>query len=140
VAVVVAPQRSSLLGLVSVVAPAIVGGGTCVVLASEAAPLPAITLSEALAVSDLPGGVVNVLTGTVAEVAPWLASHGDVDALDLTGVDDADLATELEVAAAEGLTRVLRPPAAEVDWALDPGLARIRHVLETKSVWHPVGT
>ena len=141
VAAVVAPRRSSLLGLVSVVAPAIVGGGTCVVLASESAPLPAVTLSEALAVSDVPGGVVNVLTGRVAEVAPWLASHGDVDVLDLTGVEDAELATELEAAAAEGLARVLRPPAGgEPDWLAGPGIARLRHHLETKSVWHPVGT
>lgn len=139
VAAVVAPQASSFLGLVSVVAPAIVGGGTCVVLASEAAPLPAITLGEVLATSDVPGGVVNVLTGRVAEVAPWLASHGDVDALDLTGVEDPALATELEAAAAESLTRVMRPVGAGEDWGADPGIGRIRHYLETKSVWHPIG-
>jgi acyl-CoA reductase-like NAD-dependent aldehyde dehydrogenase len=144
VAAVVAPQRSSLLGLVSVVAPAIVGGGTCVVLASERAPLPAVTLAEVLATSDVPGGVVNVLTGRVAEVAPWLASHGDVDVVDLAGVADAALATELEAAAADSLARVVRPavPAAgdaEADWTADPGLGRIRAHLETKSVWHPVG-
>jgi acyl-CoA reductase-like NAD-dependent aldehyde dehydrogenase len=137
---VIAPQRSSLLGLVSVVAPAIVSGGTCVVLASETAPLPAVTLGEVLATSDVPGGVVNVLTGRVPEVAPWLASHGDVDCLDLTGVEDPLLAIELEVAAAEGLTRVLRPPTGDVDWFADPGLSRMRHFLETKSVWHPAGT
>ncbi|HKH07275.1 MAG TPA: aldehyde dehydrogenase family protein [Acidimicrobiales bacterium] len=140
VAAVIAPQRSSLLGLVSVVAPAIVSGGTCVVLASETAPLPAVTLGEVLATSDVPGGVVNVLTGRVPEVAPWLASHGDVDCLDLTGVEDPLLAIELEVAAAEGLTRVLRPPTGDVDWFADPGLSRMRHFLETKSVWHPAGT
>ncbi|HLM64893.1 MAG TPA: aldehyde dehydrogenase family protein [Acidimicrobiales bacterium] len=140
VAVVVAPQRSSLLGLVSVVAPAIVAGGTCVVLASEEAPLPAVTLAEVLATSDVPGGVVNVLTGRVAEVAPWLASHGGVDVIDLAGVGDPALAAELEAAAAETLTRVVRPAGADTDWTPDPGLARLRSHLETKSVWHPVGT
>ncbi len=82
---VLAPQASSLLGLVSVVAPVIVSGNTCVVLASQERPLPAITLSEVLATSDVPGGVVNVLTGSTAEVAPWLASHEAVRALDLAG-------------------------------------------------------
>jgi acyl-CoA reductase-like NAD-dependent aldehyde dehydrogenase len=144
VAAVIAPRHSSLLGLVSVVAPAIVGGGTCVVLASEMAPLPAVTLAEVLATSDVPAGVVNVLTGRVAEVSPWLAFHGDIDALDLTGVEDPALATELEAGAATGLTRVFRPPDGPgpdgEDWLADPGLARIRHYLETKSVWHPIGT
>lgn len=143
VAAVIAPQRSSLLGLVSVVAPAIVAGGTCVVLASEAAPLAAVTLGEVLATSDVPGGVVNVLTGRVAEVAPWLALHGDVDCLDLTGVEDEALATELEAGAATGLARVYRRPRDGgpdgEDWSADPGIRRIRHYLETKSVWHPVG-
>ena len=93
------------------VAPAIVTGNTCVVLASEDRPLPAITLAEVLATSDLPGGVVNLLTGRVAETAPWLASHMDVNAIDLTGVADDELATELQIAAAENLKRVLRPSA-----------------------------
>ncbi|HEY8524355.1 MAG TPA: aldehyde dehydrogenase family protein [Acidimicrobiales bacterium] len=138
VAAIVAPPRSSLLGLVSVVAPAIVGGGTCVVLAAERCPLPAVTLAEVLATSDLPGGVVNILTGQVGEVAPWLASHGDVDVLDLCGVDDPALAAELEAAAADNLKRVLRP--ADPDWTADPGLGRLRAFLETKTVWHPIGT
>jgi acyl-CoA reductase-like NAD-dependent aldehyde dehydrogenase len=141
VAAVVAPRRSSLLGLVSVVAPAIVTGGTCVVLAAELAPLPAISLAEVLATSDLPGGVVNILTGRVDEVAPWLASHMDVEALDLCGVDDAALATELESSPAENLKRVVRPPAGgEPEWTDEPGLTRMRAFLETKTVWHPVGT
>jgi acyl-CoA reductase-like NAD-dependent aldehyde dehydrogenase len=127
-----------------VVAPVIVTGNTAVVVASETAPLPAITLAEVLATSDLPGGVVNVLTGCPAEIAPWLASHMDVNAIDLTGIRDPQLATELETAAAENLKRVVRPPAAagdgaEPDWAADPGLDRLRAVLETKTVWHPVG-
>jgi acyl-CoA reductase-like NAD-dependent aldehyde dehydrogenase len=135
---VVAPADSSLLGLVSVVAPVIVTGNTCVVLAAGDRPLPAITLAEVLATSDLPGGVVNLLTGQVPETGPWLASHMDVNALDLTGVTDETLAVELEIAAAENLKRVLRPrPGA--DWAGDPGLERLLTFLEAKTVWHPKG-
>ncbi len=134
---IVSPQASSLLGLVSVVAPAIVSGTTAVVLASEDRPLPAITLAEVLATSDLPGGVVNLLTGRVAETAPWLAAHMDVNALDLTGVTDAGLATELERAAAENLKRVLRP--VQPDWFAEPAIDRMTALLETKTVWHPKG-
>jgi acyl-CoA reductase-like NAD-dependent aldehyde dehydrogenase len=140
VVALVAPQRSSLLGLVSVVAPAIVGGNTCVAVTAESAPLPAITLSEVLATSDLPGGVVNLLTGRPAEIAPWLASHMDVNAIDLCGIEAPALATELEAAAAENLKRVTRPPAGgEPDWFAEPGLGRMLSFLETKTVWHPVG-
>ncbi len=135
---IVAPPDSSLLGLVSVVAPAITTGNTVVVLASEDRPLPAITLAEVLATSDLPGGVVNVLTGPVAETAPWLAGHLDVTALDLAGVTSPELAASLEVAAAENLKRVLRP--APTDWSADPGVARLVAFLEAKTVWHPKGT
>ncbi|NHC43910.1 aldehyde dehydrogenase family protein [Motilibacter aurantiacus] len=137
VVAVVAPQQSSLLGLVSVVAPAVVGGCTVVVLASEERPLPAVTLSEVLATSDVPGGVVNVLTGRTAEVAPWLAAHMDVNGLDLAGAAPADV-QGLEVAAADNLKRVRRPDPRE-DWAAEPGLDRLRAFLETKTVWHPVG-
>jgi len=137
VVAVVAPQSSSLLGLVSVVAPVVVAGNTCVVLASEDRPLPAVTLSEVLATSDVPGGVVNVLTGRVAEVTPWLAAHMDVNAIDLAGVDDAALRTELEIAAADNVKRVRRPDTD--DWSADPGLARLRSFVETKTVWHPIG-
>jgi acyl-CoA reductase-like NAD-dependent aldehyde dehydrogenase len=133
----IAPQESTLLGLVSVLAPIVVSGNTCVLLAAEDGPLPAITLSEVLATSDVPGGVVNILTGRVAEVAPWLAAHMDVNAIDLAGVDDVALRRELEVAAADNVKRVRR--AAEVDWAADPGLERVRSFLETKTVWHPIG-
>jgi acyl-CoA reductase-like NAD-dependent aldehyde dehydrogenase len=132
----IAPQDSSLLGLVSVIAPAVVSGNTVVVLASEACPLPAVTLSEVLATSDVPGGVVNVLTGRTAEVAPHLAAHMDVNALDLAGVEGA-LAAELELAAADNLKRVLRPRAE--DWTVTPTLDRMLGLLETKTVWHPVG-
>lgn len=143
---VLAPQGSSLLGLVSVLAPVIVSGNTAVVLTSEHRPLPAITLSEALATSDVPGGVVNLITGRTAEVAPWIASHRDVNAIDLTGAADADgLAWgDLELAAAENLKRVLRPAgtgtaAVEPDWAATPDLSRVTAFLETKTVWHPKG-
>ncbi len=137
VVAVVAPQSSSLLGLVSVIGPVVATGNTAVVLASESRPLPAVTLGEVLATSDVPGGVVNLLTGRVAEVAPWLASHMDVNALDLTGA--GELAAELEVAAAENLKRVLRPEPEEPDWTADPGTARLTAFLETKTVWHPAG-
>jgi acyl-CoA reductase-like NAD-dependent aldehyde dehydrogenase len=136
---VVAPPDSPLLGLVSVVAPAIVTGNTAVVLASEGQPLPAVTLAEVLATSDLPGGVVNILTGRVAETGPWLAAHMDVNAIDLTGVLDADLARSLEEAAADNLKRVVRPPTEPTDWHADPGLGRLTAFLETKTVWHPKG-
>ncbi|MFC4910809.1 aldehyde dehydrogenase family protein [Actinomadura gamaensis] len=132
---IVAPD-SPLLGLVSVVAPAIVTGNTTVVVASEPAPLPAITLAEVLATSDLPGGVVNLLTGRRAELAPWLASHMDVNAIDLAGVS-ADAVADLERAAADNLKRVLRPGVH--DWSDDPGIDRMTAFLETKTVWHPVG-
>jgi acyl-CoA reductase-like NAD-dependent aldehyde dehydrogenase len=136
---VLAPPDSSLLGLVSVVAPVIVTGNVCVVLASETRPLPAITLGEVLATSDLPGGVVNLLTGSLAEMAPWLASHMDVNAIDLTGATDAALAKDLEIAAAENLKRVKRPNAREADWAAPVGLDRMLTFLEPKTVWHPKG-
>ncbi|MEU3163898.1 aldehyde dehydrogenase family protein [Streptosporangium sp. NPDC006930] len=136
VVAVVAPDEP-LLGLVSVIAPVIVTGNTCVVIASERAPLPSITLAEVLATSDLPGGVVNILTGSVAEIAPWLAAHMDVNALDLTGVADESLAVACEEAAAENLKRVFRPAAT--DWSADPGTRRLTAFLETKTVWHPTG-
>jgi acyl-CoA reductase-like NAD-dependent aldehyde dehydrogenase len=138
VVAVVAP-RGPLLGLVSVVAPIITTGNTCVVIASEPHPLTAITLGEVMATSDLPGGVVNVLTGSAAEIAPWLASHMDVNGLDLTGVEDPALATSLEEAAADNLKRVRRAPLAEVDWMATPGTDRMTDWLETKTVWHPIG-
>jgi acyl-CoA reductase-like NAD-dependent aldehyde dehydrogenase len=136
VVAVLAPQDSALLGLVSVIAPAIVSGNTTVVVASERYPLAAVTLAEVLATSDVPGGVVNVLTGRVAEVGPWLASHMDVNAIDLAGAPGV-LADDLAVAAAENLKRVVRLPAA--DWAAEPGLERMFGFLETKTVWHPMG-
>jgi acyl-CoA reductase-like NAD-dependent aldehyde dehydrogenase len=136
VVAVLAPQDSSLLGLVSVLAPVVVTGNVAVLLASEERPLPAVTLSEVLATSDVPGGVVNILTGRTAEVAPWLASHMDVNAIDLAGAP-ADDVTELQVAAADNLKRVVRPEPT--DWARTPGPQRMLAFLETKTVWHPIG-
>ena len=134
---VLAPQESSLLGLVSVLAPIIVSGNTTVVVSSYARPVPAVTLTEVLATSDVPGGVVNLLTGDANEVGPWLASHMDVQALDLAGADDPELAVALEVAAADNLKRVLR--RRDEDWTTDPGIDRMTAFLETKTVWHPIG-
>ena len=136
VVAILAPQDSALLGLVSVVAPAIVSGNTCVVVASERSPLPAVTLGEVLATSDVPAGVVNILTGFVAEIAPWLAAHMDVNAIDITGAPGA-LADDMAVAAADNLKRVVRLPAS--DWAAEPGTERMTSYLETKTVWHPMG-
>jgi acyl-CoA reductase-like NAD-dependent aldehyde dehydrogenase len=138
VVALLAPQGSALLGLVSVVAPAIATGNTCVVVSSHARPLPAVTLSEVLATSDVPGGVVNLLTGSAAELGPWLAAHRDVNAIDLTGADPAG-AVELERAAADTVKRVLPAPPAEPDWTADPDVGRLSAFLETKTVWHPLG-
>ncbi|WP_019629032.1 aldehyde dehydrogenase family protein [Actinomadura atramentaria] len=132
---IVAPD-GPLLGLVSMLAPVVVSGNTAVVVASEPAPLPAAAFAEVLATSDLPGGVVNLLTGYRAELAPRLASHEDVNALDLTGVPDAD-AKPLAEAAAGNLKRLFSRPAD--DWSREPGTARIRAFLEIKTVWHTVG-
>jgi acyl-CoA reductase-like NAD-dependent aldehyde dehydrogenase len=127
----VAPDEPALLGLVSRIAPALVGGNTVVALASETHPLAAIELAEVLATSDVPGGAVNVLTGRRAEIAPWLASHMDVNALDLTGADG--LRTELETAAADNVKRVvLGAPDSQ-------SLYEVSAFLELKTVWHPIG-
>lgn len=146
VVAVLAPQESSLLGLVSVIAPIVLSGNTAVVLASQDRPTPAIALAEALATSDVPGGVVNLVTGKTAEVAPWLASHRDVNGIDLTGAAGVDGLSwaALEEAAADNLKRVRRPAgsgpnAVEPDFAGVPDLTRMTTFLETKTVWHPKG-
>jgi acyl-CoA reductase-like NAD-dependent aldehyde dehydrogenase len=135
---VLAPQSSSLLGLIDVVAPVLATGCTAVVVAAQERPLPAIGLAEVLATSDLPGGVANLLTGHVAELAPWLAAHAEVQALDLAGAPE-DMAAELEHAAAGTVKRVLPRPAAEADHTRTPGTERLRAFTEIKTVWHPVG-
>jgi acyl-CoA reductase-like NAD-dependent aldehyde dehydrogenase len=136
VVAIIAPAESSLLGLVSVVAPVIVTGNTVVVVASENRPLPAISLAEVLATSDLPAGVVNVLTGRTAELAPVLAGHMDVNALDLTGID-APARAPLQRLAAGNIKRV---SSGNEDWAAQPDTKRLMSFLEIKTVWHPAGT
>ncbi|MFT4230833.1 MAG: aldehyde dehydrogenase family protein [Microbacterium sp.] len=140
----VAPQYDSLAGLVGVVAPIIASGNAVVVLASTTRPLPAVTLGEVLATSDLPAGVVNILTGEAAEIMPHLAAHGDVNALDLTGCD-GQLRTELATAASGTIKRVYVPRAPDAArpavrrTGTVPGTARLRAFLEHKTVWHPTG-
>ena len=138
VVAVLAPQFSSLLGLVDVLAPVLATGCTAVVVASEARPLPAIELAEVLATSDVPGGVANLLTGRAGELGPWLAAHAEVQAIDLMGAP-ADTAAELEASAAATVKRVLPRPAAEPDPTRAPGVTRLRAWTEIKTVWHPVG-
>ncbi len=134
---IIAPPDSSLLGLVSVLAPVIVTGNTAVVLASEERPIPAVTFAEVLATSDVPGGVVNLLTGRLAELAPVLAAHRDVDGLDLCGVAEQDAAA-LERAAADNVKRVLRAERSP-EWEHRPSPRRMLHFVEIKTVWHPIG-
>jgi acyl-CoA reductase-like NAD-dependent aldehyde dehydrogenase len=135
VVAVLAPGQSSLLGLVSVLAPVVVTGNTAVVIASEDRPLPSIELAEVLATSDVPAGVVNMLTGSPAELAPVAAAHMDVNAIDLTGAAAADRAA-LERAAAANLKRVF---GGAENWPDPPGTERLLAGLEIKTVWHPVG-
>jgi acyl-CoA reductase-like NAD-dependent aldehyde dehydrogenase len=136
VTAVLAPPDSALLGLVSVLAPVIVSGNTAVLVASERYPLLAVAFAEAAAAAALPAGVVNVLTGEVAEISPWLAAHQEVNAIDLAGAP-GPLADDLAVAAAGNLKRVVRFPAS--DWGPEPGLDRMFATLETKTIWHPLG-
>ena len=128
---VVAPEEPALSGLVARLAPAIVGGNAVVLIASEHRPLAAVTLAEVLATSDVPGGVVNILTGQVRELAPWLAGHMDVNAIDVTGADG--LSADLERLAADSVKRVVRGQAdGQSAW-------QIADFLELKTVWHPIG-
>ncbi len=135
---ILAPRDSSLLGLVSVLLPALVPGNTAVVVASEERPAPAVALGEVLATADVPAGVVNLLTGRVAELAPVLASHRDVEGLDLAGAP-AGLVAEFERAAAGNVKRVTGGGHGDVDWSVPPGVGRLLAFVETKTVWHPVG-
>lgn len=138
VVAIVAPQRSSLLGFVSVVLPVIVSGNTAVVLASQDRPLPAMSMAEVFATSDVPAGVVNVLTGKPSEIAPVLASHRDVDAIDLCGVR-AESAADLERDAAGNVKRVVRADVVEPDWTGEPTPKRMLSFVEIKTVWHTLG-
>lgn len=128
---VIAEQKESLLGLIAAIAPVISTGNSAVVIASEKRPLPAITLSEALATSDLPAGVLNILTGKVSELAPWLASHMEIDGLDVTGVN-SKIESELRIAGAENLKRIHRFNKAQSP-------ERMLAFMEAKTVWHPIG-
>jgi acyl-CoA reductase-like NAD-dependent aldehyde dehydrogenase len=128
---ILAPEEPALAGLVSRVAPALVGGNAVVAVASETHPLAAIELAEALATADVPGGVVNIVTGLREELAPVLASHMDVNALDVTGADGE--VAELERLAAENVKRVVRGAAD------DQSAWEISRFLELKTVWHPIG-
>ena len=134
----VAPQDSSLLGLISVIAPIITSGNSVIVIASTASPIPAITLSECLATSDVIAGNINILTGDPAEIMPSLASHGDVNALDLTGITDSELQKALQIEAAGTVKRVRSAPV-NPDWRATPSLSRLRAFTEVKTVWHPMG-
>jgi acyl-CoA reductase-like NAD-dependent aldehyde dehydrogenase len=136
VVAIMAPQESSLLGLVSVLAPVLCTGNTAVVVTSQTRPLPAVSLSEVLATADLPGGVANILTGFTAELGPWLASHRDVNAIDVTGVEP-EARVALRRAAADNVKRVYAPGAT--DLADAPGIERLTAFVETKTVWHPIG-
>ncbi len=141
---VIAPEESSLLGLVSRLAPVIVSGNAAVVIASESRPLAAVTLTEVLATSDVPGGVVNLVTGLRRELVQHLAGHMDVNALDAYGLAPPD-AGAVEELATENVKRLVRPPAAgngAIDW-LDPRAQSLYHIgefVETKTVWHPIGS
>jgi len=126
---VVAPEEPALAGFVSHLAPVIVGGNAAVVVASEKRPLAAVTLAEVLATSDVPGGVVNVLTGRKGELSPVLASHMDVNAVDLSGADDR---AELERLAADNVKRVVSNGDGQSPW-------HVAAFLELKTVWHPIG-
>lgn len=134
----VAPNTPSLLGLVSVIGPIVMTGNSVIVIASGTSPIPAITFSECLATSDVVGGNVNILTGDPAEIMPWLASHADVNALDLTGITDATLIAQLEAEAAGTVKRVRTAPA-KPDFYATPSLSRVRAFTEIKTVWHPMG-
>lgn len=127
----IAPENQSLLGLVDAIAPIIVSGNTTVVLASTRAPLPAMTFAEVLATSDLPAGVCNILTGQKNELAPWFASHMDIDGLDISGVDESSR-SDIKIAGAENLKRI-----HAFDDTTTP--QRIFAFMEAKTVWHPIG-
>jgi len=131
VVAVLAPAEPALGGLVSRIVPALVGGNAVVAVASEAHPVAAIELAEAIATSDFPAGSVNILTGQRDELAPWLAGHMDVNAIDVTGANGS--AAELERLAAENVKRVIHSSAdSQSPW-------EIEKFLEMKTVWHPIG-
>ena len=137
---IIAPDDAPLLALVSLIAPAIVGGNSVVALASQTQPYPAIVLGEMLATSDLPGGVVNLLTGFRSEMLPTFATHEHLRAL--SGVANADERKQLKLGAADSVKRTrLQKSEATPDWFADSaqGLHEIRELIEFKTTWHPIG-
>lgn len=128
----IAPENNSLMGLVDAIAPIIVSGNTCIVLASSRAPLSAITFAEVMATSDLPHGVCNVLTGKKEELAPWFASHMDINGLDISGVDEPSLISDIKTSGAQNLKRIHSFSQGE-----NP--QRILAFMEAKTIWHPIG-
>ncbi len=128
----IATESKSLLGFVDAIAPVIVSGNTVIALASTRAPLSAITLAEVIATSDLPKGVCNILTGKKEELAPWFASHMDIDGLDITGIEDPSLVADVKVSGAENLKRIH-------SFAGNPSPERILAFMESKTIWHPIG-
>jgi acyl-CoA reductase-like NAD-dependent aldehyde dehydrogenase len=137
---VVAPEEPALLGLVSRLAPVVVSGNCAVVLASERWPLPGVTLAEVLATSDVPGGVINVLTGYTAELVPWLAGHMDVNAIDISGLSE-DLRPEVERLGAENVKRIVRADDGQREWLSERAQSpyAVTAFMEMKTVWHPMG-
>ncbi len=142
VAGVVSPELPALLGLVSRVAPAMVGGNTVVAITSETRPLAAITLAEVFATSDVPPGVINLISGLKDELIPWLASHMDVNTLDCSGIEDTSVLEKARLAASENVKRVIGLPVKDLDW-MNPRQGQspyaIYDFLEIKTVWHPMG-
>jgi acyl-CoA reductase-like NAD-dependent aldehyde dehydrogenase len=138
---VVAPEVPPLLGLVSRIAPALVGGNTVVAITSESKPLPGITLGEIFQTSDIPGGVINLISGLKSELVPWLASHMDVNAIDATGVARDGIAA-VQKAAAENVKRVVHFDAEKIGWT-DERRSQSPYAIfdfqEMKTVWHPMG-
>ncbi len=135
---IVAPKDQALLGLVSRLAPAIVSGNTAVVIAAEKGPLPAVSLAEVLSTSDVPGGVVNLLTGFTRELVPWLAGHMDVNAIDVTGVPE-DLLAQVEELSAENVKRVVKGPDVDPFSSAAQSPYEVTALVEFKTVWHPMG-
>ena len=128
----IAPEEHSLLGLIDAIAPIIVSGNTCMVLASSRAPLSAITFAEVMATSDLPHGVCNVLTGNKEELAPWFASHMDINGLDISGIQEPSLISDVKTSGAQNVKRI-----HSFDQGENP--QRILAFMEAKTIWHPIG-
>jgi len=138
---VIAPEQPSLLGLVSRIAPALVGGNTVVAVTSEKQPLAAVTMGEVFETSDVPAGVINLLSGIKSELVPWMAAHMDVNAIDTTGVPSEAIAT-VQKTAAENVKRVVHFDAAAIGWddhRRSQGPYAILDFQESKTVWHPIG-